>query len=139
MSSTKKMKSDPKTTILVITLGMLVVYLVFRKDWALMAALGVGVAGLFSDFLAEKIDWLWMKLTWVLSMIVPNILLSAVFYVFLTPVALLSRVFGAKNQLSLKNTAPSLFKDHNKPFDKPLIQTRHGIGYRIADPEAAAG
>jgi|688.fasta_scaffold133913_4 hypothetical protein len=122
MSSTKKMKSDPKTTILVITLGMLVVYLVFRKDWALMAALGVGVAGLFSDFLAEKIDWLWMKLTWVLSMIVPNILLSAVFYVFLTPVALLSRVFGAKNQLSLKNTAPSLFKDHNKPFDKPSFE-----------------
>jgi DNA-binding response OmpR family regulator len=27
----------------------------------------------------------------------------------------------------------------DKPFDKPLIQTRHGIGYRIADPEAAAG
>lgn len=24
----------------------------------------------------------------------------------------------------------------DKPFDKPLIQTRHGIGYRIADPEA---
>jgi DNA-binding response OmpR family regulator len=24
----------------------------------------------------------------------------------------------------------------DKPFDKALIQTRHGIGYRIADPEA---
>ena len=24
----------------------------------------------------------------------------------------------------------------DKPFEKPLIQTRHGIGYRIADPEA---
>ena len=119
MSSAKKMKSDPKTTLLVIVLGMLVVYLVFKKDWALLVALGVGAAGLLSGFVAEKIDWLWMKLTWVLSMIVPNILLSAVFYVFLTPVALLSRVFGAKNQLSLKNTAPSLFKDHNKPFDKP--------------------
>ena len=116
------MKSDPKTTLLVIVLGMLVVYLVFRKEWALMAALAVGVAGLFSGFLAEKIERLWMKLTWVLSMIVPNILLSAVFYVFLTPVALLSRIFGAKNQLSLKNSAPSLFKDHNKPFDKPSFE-----------------
>lgn len=122
MSSAKKMKSDPKTTLLVIVLGMLVVYLVFRKDWALMTALGVGVAGLFSGYLAEKIDWLWMKLTWVLSMIVPNILLSAVFYVFLTPVALLSRIFGAKNQLSLKNTAPSLFKEHGKPFDKASFE-----------------
>jgi DNA-binding response OmpR family regulator len=25
----------------------------------------------------------------------------------------------------------------DKPFDKPLIQTRHGIGYRLVDPEAA--
>src|ERR1700739_1008120 len=25
----------------------------------------------------------------------------------------------------------------NKPFDNPLIQTRHGIGYRMVDPEAA--
>ncbi len=24
----------------------------------------------------------------------------------------------------------------DKPFDKPLIHTRHGIGYRIADPDA---
>jgi DNA-binding response OmpR family regulator len=27
----------------------------------------------------------------------------------------------------------------DKPFDKPLIQTRHGIGYRMADPDAVAG
>ena len=26
----------------------------------------------------------------------------------------------------------------DKPFDKPLIQTRHGIGYRLVEPEAAA-
>jgi DNA-binding response OmpR family regulator len=26
----------------------------------------------------------------------------------------------------------------DKPFDTPLIQTRHGIGYRIAAPDAAS-
>ncbi|MHB8448353.1 MAG: helix-turn-helix domain-containing protein, partial [Rudaea sp.] len=26
----------------------------------------------------------------------------------------------------------------DKPFGKPLIQTRHGIGYRMVDPDAAA-
>jgi hypothetical protein len=26
----------------------------------------------------------------------------------------------------------------DKPFDVPLIQTRHGIGYRIAAPDANA-
>jgi DNA-binding response OmpR family regulator len=27
----------------------------------------------------------------------------------------------------------------DKPFGNPLIQTRHGIGYRIAAPESSAG
>ena len=122
MSSTKKMKSDPRQTILVITLGMIVVYLAFQVKWAINVALIVGVAGLLSDKLAEKIDWLWMKLTWVLSMIVPNILLSAVFYLFLTPIAIFSRIFGEKNPLSVKNITPSLFKDHGKAFDKASFE-----------------
>jgi len=122
MSSTKKMKSDPRQTILVITLGMIVVYLAFQAKWAINTALAVGVLGLLSDTLAAKIDWLWMKLTWVLSMIVPNILLSAVFYVFLTPIAIFSRIFGDKNPLSIKNTASTLFKDHGKPFDKASFE-----------------
>jgi hypothetical protein len=116
------MKSDPRQTILVITLGMIVVYLAFQVKWAINVALIVGIAGLLSDKLAEKIDWLWMKLTWVLSMIVPNILLSAVFYLFLTPIAIFSRIFGEKNPLSVKNITPSLFKDHGKPFDKASFE-----------------
>ena len=46
MSSTKKMKSDPRQTILVITVGMIVVYLAFQVKWALTASLAVGVLGL---------------------------------------------------------------------------------------------
>ncbi|MBM3441260.1 MAG: hypothetical protein FJX89_01035 [Bacteroidetes bacterium] len=117
MSTSKKIKSDPKTTLLVITLGMVAVYVITRMNWALLTALGIGVAGLLSQGLAEKIDWLWMKLTYVLSLIVPNILLSVVFYVFLTPIALLSRLFGNSNPLDLKNTSPSLFKDHKGKMD----------------------
>ena len=122
MSTSKKIKSDPQTTLLVITLGMVVVYVVTRMNWALVAALAVGIGGLLSGFLAEKIDWLWMKLTYVLSLIVPNILLSLVFYVFLTPIAILSRIFGKSNPLDLKNTAPSLFKDHSGKMDKASFE-----------------
>ena len=122
MSTSKKIKSDPKTTLLVITLGMVVVYVVTRMNWALIAALAVGIGGLLSGFLAEKIDWLWMKLTYVLSLIVPNILLSVVFYLFLTPIAILSRIFGKSNPLDLKNTASSLFKDHTGKMDKASFE-----------------
>lgn len=118
----KQIKSNPTQTILVITVGFLIIHFFSGWKWALNISLIVGVLGLFSDYLAEKIDYLWMKLTWVLSMIVPNILLSLIFYIFLTPIAILSRVFGEKNQLSLKNTKDSLFKDNIKPFDKTSFE-----------------
>lgn len=115
--SAKKLDFDPTKTVLVITVGMLVVFFITKADWALYVALGVGLAGVISGYLAEKINWVWMKLTWVLSMIVPNILLAIVFYLILTPIALLSRVFGGKDQLMLKNNAPTVFKAYDKKFD----------------------
>jgi len=110
-------KSDPVKTVLVITVGFLVVYIIAKWQWALYTALIVGVLGVFSNYIAQKIDWVWMKLTWVLSLIVPNILLSTVFYLFLTPIALLSRIVGEKDQLRLKNNQESIFKNTNKKFD----------------------
>jgi len=114
--STVKMKSNPVKTVLVITVGMLVVYMFTKWQWALYVSLIIGILGVFSSFMAGKIEWVWMKLTWVLSKIIPNVLLSVIFYLFLTPIALLSRVFGQKDQLNLKNNKTSLFNDNKKKF-----------------------
>jgi hypothetical protein len=114
----KNLKSEPLKTVLIITVGMLVVYFITELQWPLLVALVVGGLGLMSSYLAKKIEYLWMKLAWVLSLIVPNILLSVIYYLFLTPIAILSRIFGEKNQLSLKNTSSTLFKDKEKAFDK---------------------
>ena len=113
----KKIKTDPVKTVLVITVGFLAIY--FLTDWfgALVVALVVGLAGILSGYLAKKIDFIWMKLTIVLSYIVPNIILSVVFYIFLTPLALMQRVFGEKNQLHLKNNNNSLFQKSDKEFN----------------------
>lgn len=116
--NTNQLKSDPIKTILVITVGMLVVYVATKWHPALVIALVIGLSGILSNYLAKKIDFLWMKLTWVLSLIVPNILLSIIFYVLLTPIALLSRIFSKNDQLFLKNTSQSTFKEYNKNFDK---------------------
>jgi predicted ferric reductase len=118
----KLQKTDPIKTVLVITVSMLIVFALTQWKWAFNAAVIIGLLGLLSSFLAKQIDFLWMKLAWVLSLIVPNILLSTIFYLFLTPIALMSRVFGEKNQLNLKNTNGSLFKDYNKDFDKPSFE-----------------
>jgi hypothetical protein len=113
----KNIKPEPFKTILVITMGMLTIYIITKWNWALSLSLTIGLLGLFFNYLAIKIDFLWMKLAWVLSLIVPNILLSIIFYLFLMPIAFLSKIFE-KNQLNLKNNSKSLFKSYNKKFDK---------------------
>tara|TARA_B110000858_G_C17578100_1_gene369978 strand:+ start:197 stop:571 length:375 start_codon:yes stop_codon:yes gene_type:complete len=113
-----KMKSEPTKTVLVITIGMLVVFMATQWQPALIISMVIGLIGIFSHYLAIKINFLWMKLTWVLSLIVPNILLSIVFYLILTPIALLSRIFLKKDDLFLKNESHSLFKVYNKKFNE---------------------
>jgi len=115
--NTTKLKSDPIKTVLVITLGMLIIYIATDWKWALNTSLTIGLLGFISPLLAKKIDLIWLKLTWLLSLVVPNILLSVIFYIFLTPLAILSRLIGNKNQLTLKNKEISMFKDNKKKFD----------------------
>lgn len=120
--SYKQKNNDPHKTLLVITVGMLLVYFFSKNSLFFYIAVSVGLAGVLSTYIARKIDFVWMKLAWVLSLILPNIVLSVIFYLFLTPIALLSRIFGEKNQLNLKNTKTSLFKDVNKKFEKSSFE-----------------
>ena len=118
----KKKKNEPLKTILVIVCGFLFVFLITKTKWSFYTAFVIALIGAFSEYLSAKIDFLWMKLTWLLGQIVPNILLGAVFYLFLTPIAFLSRIFTKKNSLNLKNTEKSLFKEYNKSFERSSFE-----------------
>ncbi len=120
--NTKQFKSDPIKTILVITVGLLVVFMATGMKVFLVISLVIGLIGVFSNYLSKKVEYLWMKLAWVLSFIVPNILMTIVFYLWLTPIALISRIFNKNDQLFLKNTNTSLFKEYNKTFDKKSFE-----------------
>jgi hypothetical protein len=109
-------------TVLTITVGFAVIYLATEMRWALLVAICVGLVGVFSTFLSEQIDFVWTKLAWILSFIVPNIILSAIFFLFLFPIALLSRVFGKKDPLHLRNKQSSLFEDSTRTFDQNYFE-----------------
>jgi hypothetical protein len=117
-----KKKAEPHKTVLIISIGFLLVYVFTKGNWALAVSLTVGVLGSLSDYMCEKIDFVWMKLAWLLGMIIPNILLTVIFFFFLFPIALLSRLFTKKDPLRLKNINTSLFKDRNKAFDKTSFE-----------------
>jgi Zn-dependent protease with chaperone function len=114
----KQQTTHTTKTMLTITMGFLVVYLIGQWNWAMITALIVGFIGMFSTYLSQKVEWLWMQLTKILSYIVPNILLSAVFYLLLFPVAVLARIFGKKDALMLKGGAASTYIIRNKNYGK---------------------
>lgn len=118
----KTQKTNPVKTVLTISVGFTVLYLMTKWDWTIMTALVVGLAGVFSTYLSQKIDFIWMKLSRLLSLIVPNILLTIIFYLLLFPIALLSRIFGQKDPLNLKNTKDSYFKNNDRQLDKASFE-----------------
>lgn len=120
--SKSKQTVTPAKTVLVVSVGFAILFLLTKHNWTLYVSVIVGIIGAMSDFLAEKIDWIWTKIAWVLSKIVPNIIMTVVFYMVLTPIALLSRLFGKRDPIDLKNKQDSLFKTKNHAYTKASFE-----------------
>ncbi len=114
----QKKRKDTASTILAIAMGFLAMSLAFQWEWATWVALAIGFAGLSSPFLSEKIELIWSKIGYMLSLIVPNVLLCLIYYLLLFPVSVLSKLFGKKDPLVLKNRLKSMYTDCSKNFDK---------------------
>ena len=114
-------KDTSKSTILVIVIGFLVLYLAFHLKWMLLIALGVGLIGISSANLSQKIEWAWMQLAKVLGYIVPNIILSVLFFLFLFPLSLLAKISG-KDPLMLSPKHKSYFINVKKDLDKNYFE-----------------
>ena len=118
----KKFTYQPFKTVLTICGGLLMISLITKAFSILFIVTFLFLGAFFSKPFAEIIDRLWLKLSLILSKIFPPILLTIIFYVFLTPIAILSRIFGEKNPLHLKNTENSLFTTVNKTFEKSSFE-----------------
>jgi hypothetical protein len=118
----KKRKPNPKLTVLIICIALVILHLMTGWRWPLPAAFFIGLAGVASRYLSGWIDFLWMKLTSLLNRALSHVILLAIFFLLLLPVALLARLFGNQDPLNLKNTTPSNFKDVGKPFDKTSFE-----------------
>ena len=123
------MKSNPAKTVLTISTGLALIFLYQqvkshenywdnKVNWLLASAVILGVIGIFSDALSIWIEKAWMKLAHILSLIVPNIILGVIFFLFLLPLSLLSKVFRKEDALVLKNNVNSVYKIKNKEYDK---------------------
>jgi len=95
-------ETNQAQTILSIVVGFLALHYIFGGEYFLPAALAIGVLSLISDGFAQLISKAWAKFALVLGRINGNILLTFIFFVFLTPVAFLMRIFKKGDALKLK-------------------------------------
>jgi hypothetical protein len=114
------MKSEKYKTLLVMVTGFLVLYFVFRHKLAgpyfLYTAIIVGLLGSFIPIAGDWIVLGWHKLAQGLGWINSRILLSLIFFIFLTPIAFVYRLF-AKNPLKLKRSSDAtVFDERNHKY-----------------------
>ena len=112
-----KYKSNPQSSILGIMTGLIILYLFFSWKWTIILSLILAIIGISSNFLSLKIEKTWFRLALILSYIIPPIILSLIFYLFLFPISLISKIF-TKDPLMLSNKYKSYFKDVSRKFDK---------------------
>ncbi|MGM0579215.1 MAG: SxtJ family membrane protein [Bacteroidota bacterium] len=113
--------SEKFRNVLVITAGFLLFYLFFELKLLLYIAVAIAVFGALSQKIAQAINWLWMKLAHILGWINTRILLSLIFYLFLTPIALFSRLF-TKDPLRLKQPKDSNFEERNHLYKQEELE-----------------
>jgi saxitoxin biosynthesis operon SxtJ-like protein len=103
-----------RESVLVITIGFAVLYFLFHRPWMAVVAGLVAVCGLFIPPAARWTARAWWGLAHVLGWINGRILLSVVFFLVLTPIALLRRLGRRDAMRTVDRTAASHWtaRDH---------------------------
>ncbi len=114
-------KSKITETILVLTTGFLVVFLMTKIKVFLYVALLFGLLGILIPSLAKYIAIAWFKLADALNYVMSRIILGTVFFLFLFPISLLYKLFK-KDKLNLRNPSQSLWTERNHQYQSADLE-----------------
>ena len=121
MKAPKATRAKELETILTLCVALVVIFFVTKKQHAYYLTLSVllGLVGLFSVYLTSKISWAWLKLGELMGAVTGKVILSVVFFVFLFPVAIVSRIFS-NNRKALqleRTTGASYYFTRNHKYE----------------------
>lgn len=111
-----------KETVLVITVGFLLLYIFFKTGVFLNISLGFGLAGVFSKYLSEKIDWFWSKLSLFLGAVSNGVLLTIIFFLVVTPIGLIRRLRKKNSLTYFDRRKTTNFSDRSYSFTKKDLE-----------------
>ncbi|HBQ59112.1 MAG TPA: hypothetical protein DD671_05660 [Balneolaceae bacterium] len=111
--------STPKTQLVMVT-GMLILGWIFGSIYFVYAAGIIGIASFISP-VGNRLVWAWYKLAEGLGWFNSRVLLSLVYYVVVTPIALLFRLFG-NDPMRLKDNKGSMFEFREHTYTKKDLE-----------------
>ncbi|MFY0698194.1 MAG: hypothetical protein JXR11_10115 [Balneola sp.] len=116
-------KTDPETpkTQLVIVTGLLVIAAIFQNEIFAYVALIIGVLSIAIKPIGDRIVWGWYKLAELLSKVMNPLILGLLYFLFITPIALLFRLFG-NDPLRLKDNKGSLYDSREHTYIKKGLE-----------------
>lgn len=109
-------KQNNAEIILSIVVGFLALYFIFDLEGLLYASGIIGLLGLLSSTFASLLSKVWLKFAEILGRINGSILLTVIFFLVLTPVALLMKIFSSGSALNLKKPSKTTFVDRNHQY-----------------------
>jgi hypothetical protein len=121
----EKVLSNSYKLILALVAILIIVFIAFKIQWTLYVASCLALIGAFSEHLTFVIYTFFGMLSKMWSTIIITVILTVVFYFFLTPLAFLTRLFIKNHSfLSTKNNRTSFFQDRHisitaTDFEKP--------------------
>jgi hypothetical protein len=115
--SLKDISKDPLTpkTQLVMVVGFLAIAWFLELAWLRDGALALGFLFLLIPPLGNAIVWAWYRLAFVMSLVVNPVVLGAVYWVFITPIAILFRLVG-NDPLQKKRAGDTTYSTREKTY-----------------------
>ncbi|MFT6202606.1 MAG: hypothetical protein ACI9V1_000241 [Spirosomataceae bacterium] len=119
MSNQNNLNKKPDGNVtLAIVVGFVALSLIFEIPILTYLALAVGFGSLLSTTIQRSIIFVWEKIAKVIGTVNSYLLLSIIFFIFLTPIALLMKLLNNKDSLRLKKPTDSNFFERNFKFKK---------------------
>lgn len=115
------MEQNIYKNISIITGGFLVFHLIFDLDVLLYIGVGVSVGSALIPSLGKLINWMWMKLALGLGWFNSRVLLSIIYFVFLFPIAMISRIFN-RDSLNINKRGESYYTNRNHIYQKEDLE-----------------
>lgn len=109
-------KYSPIESILTIVVGFIFLFYLFEYKLFLIVSFMIGVTGLISKTLTRYIHQLWIGTLSIIGKINSQILLGFLFYLLLTPIAILYR--QTRKYATNKKLSDSGFVERNYEFSK---------------------